>query len=73
MRYGKKFDYVEGHYYFTVKTSPGNITIYRKNKEAAKKTFLKYCEIGKTMEWHGKWDGKKFIESGEPVRKAMAE
>ena len=67
MRSSKKFDYGEGKYYFTLKSSPSNITMHRKSKEEAKETYKKYYNLGKDMEWHGKWDGKKFVESTAPV------
>lgn len=66
MRRSKKFDYGEGKYYFTLKSSPSNITMHRNTKEEANMTYKKYVDLGKDVEWHGKWDGKKFIESGVP-------
>ncbi len=67
MRSGKKFDYAEGKYYFTIKTIPNNITMHRKSKEAASEAFIKYHSLGKTVEWQGLWNGKKFIETGSPA------
>ncbi len=69
MRSGKKFDYAEGKYYFTIKTIPNNITMHRNTKEAAKEAFIKYQSIGKTVEWQGRWGGKKFTETGTPSNK----
>lgn len=59
----KGFDYADGVYYFTIKTRPNNITMHRKDKGAAVKTFQRYEEIGKEVEWLGKWDGKNFTET----------
>ncbi|MEZ5041627.1 MAG: hypothetical protein R2828_17165 [Saprospiraceae bacterium] len=67
MRAKKNFDYGKGKYYFTIKASPSNITIYRNEKGAAERTFLHYRAMGKDVEWHGKWDGKKFIEISQPA------
>ena len=69
MRSGKKFDYGEGKYYFTIKAIPNNITMYRKTKEAAREAYLKYESIGKTVEWQGRWNGKSFSETTAPSRK----
>lgn len=68
MRSGKKFDYAEGKYYFTIKTIPNNITMHRNTKEAAAEAFRKYLAIGKTVEWQGKWAGKKFAETSPPLK-----
>ena len=73
MRSGKKFEYAEGKYYFTIKSNPGNITMNRKTKEAAKEAFLKYNSLGKTVEWQGKWNGKNFSETTPPSKKVTAE
>ncbi len=62
----KKFNYGVGKYYFTVKSMPNNITIFRKTKQAAEDAFKKYIILGKECEWHGCWDGKKFDESTPP-------
>jgi hypothetical protein len=55
-----------GNYYFTIKSLPNNITIYRKTREAAEHAYLSYLRVGKDCEWLGKWDGKKFHESTPP-------
>lgn len=62
MRKKKGFDYGKGVYYFTVGSSPRNITINRRELDAAIHTFKQYQSNGKKIEWLGKWDGKKFIE-----------
>jgi hypothetical protein len=62
----KNFTMGVGNYYFTVKSIPNNITIYRKTKEAAVMTYRQYVKVGKDCEWLGKWDGKKFQESNPP-------
>lgn len=54
-------------YYFTIKSVPNNITIFRKTKEAAMTAFRKYERAGKEIEWLGKWDGKKFVENAMPA------
>lgn len=60
----KKFEYGKGIYYFNVKSSgSSNITIKRKSKEEAINRFKNYENLGKEVEWLGKWDGKKFVES----------
>ena len=71
MRSGKKFDYAQGKYYFTIKAIPNNITMHRNTKEAAQETYLKYVSIGKTVEWQGRWEGKKFADSAAPSRKKI--
>ncbi|HFA50019.1 MAG TPA: hypothetical protein ENJ95_13505 [Bacteroidetes bacterium] len=68
-RRGKKFDYAEGKYYFTIKTSPNNITMSRNTKEEAHQVFIQYFQLGKTMEWLGRWGGKKFAETTPPIKK----
>ena len=65
----KKFDYAEGKYYFTIKTSPSNITMNRTTKEEAHQAFKKYFDLGKTVEWLGKWAGKKFVETTAPAKR----
>ncbi|MCB0570332.1 MAG: hypothetical protein KDC66_11235 [Phaeodactylibacter sp.] len=66
MRPRKSYTMGEGKYYFTIKAVPNNITIFRKTKNAAIEAFQKYMRAGKEVEWLGKWDGKKFIESAPP-------
>lgn len=56
----------EGKYYFTVKSSPNNILIYRKSRQAAEYAYMGYVKAGKECEWHGQWDGKKFLENKPP-------
>ena len=62
----KNFTMGVGHYYFTIKSVPNNITIYRKTKEAAEQAYLSYVRVGKDCEWLGKWDGKNFKENHPP-------
>ena len=62
----KNFTMGEGKYYFTIKSLPNNVTIFRKTRQAAVEAFYKYKMIGKGIEWLGKWDGKKFVEDSPP-------
>ncbi len=66
MRKKSGFNFAENTYYFTIKSSPNNITIYRKDKREAVNIFIKYQEMGKDCQWHGKWDGKNWAESDVP-------
>lgn len=60
----KKFDFGEGIYYFNIRNAGhGSITIKRKSKQEAVRTFMDYKHLGKDVEWLGKWDGKKFTET----------
>lgn len=63
----KKFDYVTGKYYFTVKGTPGNITMHRNNKIEAHQVYSNYFKLGKAVEWLGNWNGKKFEETKPPT------
>jgi hypothetical protein len=67
MRPKKSFALGEGKYYFTVKSIPNNITMFRKTRESAVEAFRRYRSLGKECEWLGQWDGKKFVESNPPV------
>ncbi len=58
----------KGKYYFTIKSNPNNITIFRNSKRSAVDAFMKYYRLGKEVEWLGKWDGKKFIENSPPAQ-----
>ena len=63
----KKFDFGENIYYFNIRsTGQSSITIKRKNKHQAIQSFLGYKDVGKDVEWLGKWDGKKFTETSLP-------
>jgi len=66
MRRKKSYAFKTDAYYFTVKSSPRDITMFRDTKEAAANTFKYYLAIGKKMEWLGKWNGKKFEETTTP-------
>jgi hypothetical protein len=70
MRLKKNFAFGKGKYYFTIKSTPNNITIFRKTKKAAKDAYAKYIKLGKECEWLGQWNGKKFVESNPPVSAA---
>jgi len=70
MRSKKNFAMGKGKYYFTVKSVPNNITIFRKTKDAAAEAFLSYKSVGNEVEWLGRWDGKKFQESTPPEMQA---
>jgi len=66
----KKFDFGQENYYFEIRNgSIGRITIKRKEKQEAVYTFLNYKRVGKNVEWLGKWEGKKFVETEEPKMK----
>jgi len=69
MRRKNAFDFVEGKYYFTIRSYPNDITIHRKDKVNAVSAFMIYKAAGKDIEWHGKWDGKNFVESSNPQTK----
>ena len=60
MRPKKHYKMATGKYYFTIKSTPNNITIYRNSKKAALLAYQQYEEVGKEIEWLGKWNGKKF-------------
>jgi len=66
MRSKKNFSWSKGKYYFTVKSSPNNITMFRTTKEQAALAFHRYVRIGKETEWLGKWNGKSFDENTPP-------
>ena len=66
MAANKKFEMGEGKYYFNVRTGQFSITIHRKKKKDALRTFKSYLKLGKDCEWLGKWNGKKFVDSGQP-------
>jgi hypothetical protein len=67
MAYNRKnFTMGAGKYYFQIKSGQQSITICRKNKDAAKQAFNKYVQVGKNVEWLGKWNGKSFDETTEP-------
>ena len=69
MRSSKKFDYGVGKYYLTINSIPNNVTIYRNDKKTALDAYRKYSEVGKKIEWLGKWNGKKFMETTAPSDK----
>lgn len=72
MRVKRNFEWGKGKYYFTIKSFPTNITIYRKTKDAAKLAFMRYKQVGKDVEWHGKWNGKEFTETSLSEASATA-
>jgi len=72
MRRKKSYAFKKDVYYFTVKSSPRDITMFRDSKEDAARTFESYLAIGKKMEWLGKWNGKKFEENTVPTTKNPA-
>lgn len=71
MRTSKKFDFGNGKYYLTINSIPNNVTIYRNTKKAALDAYRKYAEVGKKIEWLGKWNGKKFEQTSVPTEKEM--
>ena len=55
-----------GTYYFKLKSSPNDILIHRKQKDAAVQAFLNYTKLGKECQWLGKWNGKDYDDVKEP-------
>lgn len=70
MRPNKNISLGKDKYYFTIKSTPNNITIFRKTYKAASDAFQQYRKLGKECEWLGKWNGKKFIEQTPPAEMA---
>ena len=68
----KNYSLGEGFYYFNIKNGQQQITIKRKTKEDAVYAFNSYVDVGKTCEWLGKWEGKKFGETKTPTPNAAA-
>jgi len=66
----KQFTLGVGKYYFNIRTGQQNITICRTDKNDAIYAYLNYVEIGKDVEWLGRWEGKKFSETTSPNSKA---
>ena len=66
----KQFTLGVGEYYFNIRTGQQNITLSRSEKKDAVYAFLNYVELGKDVEWLGKWEGKKFSETSTPTKKA---
>lgn len=62
MRRKKGFEYGTGKYYLTILESSSNITLFRSSREEAVKTYQHYRALGKTVEWHGLWNGKTFTD-----------
>jgi len=67
MRRKKSYAFKTDAYYFTVKSSPRDITMHRSTKDDAASTFKYYLSLGKKVEWLGKWSGKKFEETTTPT------
>jgi len=66
----KKFEYGEGIYYFNIRNGgQSSITIKREKKNEAVDRYTSYKNLGKEVEWLGKWDGKKFTETNTPSKK----
>ena len=66
----KNFAFGVGKYYFNIRSGQQNITVNRLKKKEAVYSYLNYVNIGKNVEWLGKWDGKKFTDTAAPVEKA---
>jgi len=66
----KQFTLGVGKYYFNIRTGQQNITICRTDKNDAIYAYLNYVELGKDVEWLGRWEGKKFSETTSPNSKA---
>lgn len=63
----KNYNLGVGKYYFTIKTGGmTNIMINRSKKKDAVRAFHSYKKNGKDVEWHGKWEGKKFSDESAP-------
>ena len=60
----KRFTYGEGVYYFNINKGYNNkVTIKRMELDKALDAFQRYVRThGQSVEWLGKWDGKKFKE-----------
>lgn len=67
MRPNKNISLGKGKYYFTIKSTPNNITIFRKSRKRAADAYLNYLKIGKECEWLGQWNGKKFEDTTAPA------
>ncbi len=67
MRPNKNISLGKDKWYFTIKSTPNNITIFRKTRKTAEDAFNQYRKLGKECEWLGKWNGKKFIENTPPA------
>ncbi len=67
MRRKSSYSYRKDAYYFTIKSSPRDITMFRDTKKAAAQTYGYYESVGKRIEWLGKWNGKKFEETTIPT------
>jgi len=66
----KHFTLGIGKFYFNIRTGQQNITICRTDKKDAAYAYLSYVELGKDVEWLGRWEGKKFSETSSPNNKA---
>jgi len=66
----KHFTLGVGKYYFNIRTGQQNITMSRADKKEATYAYLKYVELGKDVEWLGRWEGKKFSETTAPKKAA---
>lgn len=69
MRRKSSYAYKRDVYYFTIKSSPRDITMFRDSIDDAARTYASYQAIGKKVEWLGKWNGKKFEENTVPSLK----
>lgn len=66
----KHFTLGVGKYYFKIRNGQQHITICRADKKDATYAFLNYVELGKDIEWLGRWEGKKFSETTSPNSEA---
>jgi len=66
----KHFTLGVGKYYFNIRTGQQNITLSRAEKDDAVYSYLKYVELGKDVEWLGRWEGKKFSDTTAPKKAA---
>ncbi len=67
----KDFPMASGKYYFNIKNGQSNITISRDKRRDAENAFNNYISVGKTCEWLGMWNGKKFEDSTLPAKASV--
>ena len=66
----KKFTMGVGKYYFNINSGNSSILIHREKKRDAVLQYHSYKKIGKDCEWLGRWEGKKFVDTGQPQLKS---
>ena len=63
----QSFSWSKGKYYLTIKETPRSITLFRLSRSEAEYTYSRYKMEGKTIEWLGLWNGKKFEDDSFAV------